>query len=128
MKLLFSFVAIFVCRVFIAQVDSTANQKGIASYYAKKFEGLRCSSGEVFRHDSLTAAHKCLKYGTLVQVRNIKNDSMIIVRINDRLPSNSKRCIDLTRKGAKKLNFIAQGLTPVTITVLNDTASCLKKQ
>lgn len=117
----------FSCFCAKSQADSIISEKGIASYYAKKFEGRRCSSGEVFRHDSLTAAHKCLKYGTLVKVHNTKNDSVIIVRINDRLPKSSKRCIDLTRKGAKQLNFILQGLTPVTLTVLNDSLSCLKK-
>jgi rare lipoprotein A len=125
----------FICLVFCvfiscqwsAQTDSTINQKGIASYYAKKFEGRRCSSGEVFRQDSLTAAHKYLPYGTYVKVTNTKNDSVVVVRINDRLPKNSKRCIDLTIRAAKQLNFLVQGLTPVNLVFLNDSLACLKK-
>jgi len=89
-------------------------QKGIASYYGKSFEGRRTSSGEILRNDSLTAAHKTLKFGTLVKVTNTKNDSIVIVRINDRLPKSSTRVIDLTIGAAKKLNFIRAGLTPVT--------------
>jgi rare lipoprotein A len=101
-----------------AQKDSSRFEIGTASYYAKKFEGRKCSSGDIFRNDSLTAAHKTLKFGTFVKVTNLKNDSVVIVRINDRLPKTSRRRIDLTRAAAKKLNFIAQGLTKVNIEVL----------
>lgn len=100
---------------------------GIASYYARAFEGRRCSNGEVFRHDSLTAAHKTLRFGTRVRVTNLKNDSVIVVRVNDRLPKSSKRCIDLTKRGAKQLNFVMQGLTRVKLEVLSDSVSTVKK-
>lgn len=111
----------FAFKISFSQSDTTYFEKGIASYYAKAFEGRRCSSGEKFRHDSLTAAHKSLKFGTLVKVINLKNDSVVVVRINDRLPKNSKRCIDLTRKGAKQLNFLVQGLTKVKLVLVNDS-------
>lgn len=104
-----------------SQVDSSKTETGIASFYAKKFEGRKCSSGERFRHDSLTAAHKTLKFGTKVKVTNIKNDSVVFVRINDRLPKSSKRKIDLTLKAAKQLNFVKSGLTKVKIEVLKDS-------
>ena len=92
---------------------------GIASFYAKKFNGRKTSSGEKFSNDSLTAAHKKLKFGTYVLVRNLKNDSTVIVKINDRLPQKSKRSIDLTLRAAKQLNFVKSGLTKVEITVLD---------
>jgi rare lipoprotein A len=112
---------LFLGTVLLAQGqrDSAEVETGIASYYAKKFEGRKCSSGDVFRNDSLTAAHKTLKFGTYVKVTNLKNDSVVVVRINDRLPKTSRRKIDLTRAAAKKLNFIAQGLTKVNIEVLD---------
>jgi rare lipoprotein A len=112
---------LFLGTVLLAQGqrDSAQVETGIASYYAKKFEGRKCSSGDVFRNDSLTAAHKTLKFGTYVKVTNLKNDSVVVVRINDRLPKTSRRKIDLTRAAAKKLNFIAQGLTKVNIEVLD---------
>lgn len=94
---------------------------GIASFYAKKFNGRKTSSGEKFSNDSLTAAHKKLKFGTYVLVRNLKNDSTVIVKINDRLPQKSKRTIDLSLKAAKQLNFIKSGLTKVEITVLDSS-------
>lgn len=92
---------------------------GTASFYAKKFNGRKTSSGEKFSNDSLTAAHKKLKFGTYVLVRNLKNDSTVVVKINDRLPQKSKRSIDLSFKAAKQLNFIKLGLTKVEITVLD---------
>ena len=92
---------------------------GTASFYAKKFNGRRTTSGAIFHNDSLTGAHKTLKFGTYVRVRNLKNDSTVIVKITDRLPQRSKRSIDLTRRAAKQLNFIPLGLTKVEITVLD---------
>ena len=98
---------------------SVNKSKGTASFYAKKFNGRKTSSGEKFSNDSLTAAHKKFKFGTYVLVRNLKNDSTVIVKINDRLPQKSKRTIDLTFRAAKQLNFIKSGLTKVEITVLD---------
>lgn len=94
-------------------------QTGVASFYAKKFNGRKTSSGEIFNNDNLTAAHKTLKLGTYVKVRCLKNDSVVIVKVNDRLPKTSKRSIDLTTRAAKQLNFISSGLTKVEITVLD---------
>jgi rare lipoprotein A len=105
----------------IAQDSIPAVNKstGIASFYAKKFNGRKTSSGEKFSNDSLTAAHKKFKFGTYVLVRNLKNDSTVMVKINDRLPQKSKRSIDLTLRAAKQLNFVKSGLTKVEITVLD---------
>ena len=112
---------IFFCPVFFGQPPALKPNKGngVASYYAAKFNGRKTSSGEKFSNDSLTAAHKKFKFGTYVLVRNLKNDSTVIVKINDRLPQNSKRSIDLTTRAAKQLNFMKAGLAKVEITVLD---------
>lgn len=110
----------------VGQKDTCRCELGIASYYARAFEGRRCSNGEIFRHDSLTAAHKTMKFGTRVRVTNLKNDSVIVVRINDRLPKTSKRSIDLTKRGARQLNFVAQGLTRVRLEVISDSLKSIK--
>jgi rare lipoprotein A len=109
------------CPDLFSQVppSQTIKVNGVASYYAKKFNGRKTSSGEKFSNDSLTAAHKKYKFGTYVLVRNLKNDSMVTVKINDRLPQNSKRSIDLSVRAAKQLNFIRAGLAKVEITVLD---------
>jgi rare lipoprotein A len=52
--------------------------------------------------------------GTLVKVTNLKNDSVVIVKINDKMGS-AKRVIDLSMAAAKKLNFVRAGLTTVTV-------------
>ena len=122
---LIKFIYIFILSFFFlngfSQIDSNKTEIGVASFYAKKFEGRKCSSGQKFRHDSLTAAHKSLKFGTKVKVTNLKNDSVVVVIINDRLPKKSKRKIDLTLSAAKQLNFVSNGLAKVRIDVLQDS-------
>jgi len=120
MKILFFIFFCFCAYSVFAQADSSFMETGMASFYAKKFEGRKCSSGEVFRNDRLTAAHKTLPFGTRVKVTNLSNDSVVIVTINDRLPKRSKRTIDLTRRAAKQLNFIPKGLTKVKIEIQHD--------
>ncbi len=106
---------LFIWLSCIAILVNSQTSTGIASYYADKFEGRKTSSGEIFRQRGLTAAHKTLPFGTLVRVTNLSNDSVVIVKINDRLPGSSKRMIDLTERAAEQLNFIRKGLTKVTI-------------
>ena len=103
--------------IFIILIYSINTEIGTASYYSKRFEGRKCSSGEIFSNWGLTAAHKTLKFGTVVKVTNLKNDSSVIVTINDRLPPHSKRSIDLTLRAAKQLNFVKNGLTKVKIEI-----------
>ena len=94
--------------------------KGTASYYAKKFNGRKTASGELFSNDSLTAAHKTLPMGARVRVTNLSNGKQTVVRINDRLPKVSKRSIDLSQRAAKEIEFLNKGLTKVKIEVLQD--------
>jgi rare lipoprotein A len=105
-------------QILNAQPDSLLTETGTASFYARRFEGRRCSNGDVFRNDSLTAAHKKLPFGTLVKVTNLSNDCVVIVRINDRLPKSSTRKIDLTRRAARQLGFMKKGITKVKIEVI----------
>lgn len=95
--------------------QSLYKAKGKASYYADKFNKRRTSSGEIFNNDSLTAAHKTLPFGTYLKVTNLQNDSVVVVKVNDRLPKKSSRIIDLSKAGARKLNFIKKGVTLVYI-------------
>ncbi len=92
-----------------------AVESGIASIYC--FRNGRTASGERARPFILTAAHRTLPFGTLVEVTNRRNGRSIVVRINDRGPFVKGRIIDLTPAGARALRF--DGLTPVTLRVLN---------
>ncbi len=105
---------------FIPYPDSLLefSEYGIASWYGKNWNGRMTSSRQRFSTDSLTAAHKRLPLGTVVRVTNLSNDSIIYVKITDRLPKNSKRSIDLTPRDAKQLDFYSKGLTEVKIEVV----------
>lgn len=115
-RLLLLFALLIISPMVMAQRDSV--MYGIASYYHTKFNGRKTSNGEIFRNDSLTAAHKNLPFGTWVKVTNLKNDSSVIVRINDRLPQSSKRSIDLSQAAAKKLNMMKAGIVKARIDIL----------
>lgn len=96
-------------------------ENGEASYYHNKFDGRGTSNGEIFRQNKFTCAHKTLPFGTWLKVTRVKNNNVIYVRVNDRLPKSSKRCIDLSLLGAEKLNFVRSGLTQVTLETVSDS-------
>ena len=93
-------------------------QKGIASWYGKKFHGRKTSNGEIYNMYGVTAAHKTLPLGTYVRVRNLKNNKKIDVRINDRGPFVRGRIIDLSYGAAKKMGIVGAGTAPVEVTAL----------
>ena len=94
-------------------------QTGKASFYADKFEGSPTASGEKYRHNKLTAAHKSLPFGTRVRVTNLANKQTVEVVINDRGPYVEGRVIDLSKSAAEKLGFINMGLAEVQVDVLD---------
>ena len=102
-----------------AQVDSLLIETGVASYYGGKFHGRKTASGEIFNKDSLTAAHKILPFGTVVKVTNLKRNTSVVVKINDRLPSNSKRQIDLSEGAAGALGMLRDGVGQVRIEAID---------
>jgi rare lipoprotein A len=97
--------------------DSVLIQKGEASFYGKKFHLKMTSNGEVFHMDSLTAAHKYLPFDTWVKVTRVDTKDSVWVRINDRLPKNSRRVIDISRRAATHLKMIDKGVASVNVTV-----------
>ena len=62
-----------------------------------------------------------MKLGTMVKVTNIKNDSTVVLKVNDRLSKSSSHIIDVTLAAAKKLNFVRNGIATVTVEVLSTT-------
>ncbi len=93
-------------------------QQGEASFYANVLHGNRTADGSRYHRDSLTAAHPSLPLGTVVSVRNLENDSLVEVQINDRGPYAGRRILDLSRAAARQLGFISDGVTQVEITVI----------
>lgn len=94
-------------------------QTGKASFYADKFEGRSTASGEKYKHNKLTAAHKTLPFGTKVKVTNLANNKEIEVTINDRGPYVEGRIIDLSKAAAEALGFINLGLAEVKMEVVD---------
>jgi rare lipoprotein A len=91
---------------------------GIASFYSASFEGKQTANGEIFRHSKLTCASNKFPLGTWLKLTNLKNNKTIVVKVNDRMHPRMKRLVDLTLTGAKKLDFVAAGLTQVKAEVL----------
>lgn len=94
-------------------------QTGKASYYADRFEGQLTASGEKYKHNKLTAAHKTLPFGTVVKVTNLSNELTVEVRINDRGPFVEGRVIDLSKSAAEALNMLTQGIADVKLEVVD---------
>ncbi len=106
----------------IAQGQLLASAQGVssgqASWYGPGFYGNRTASGEVFRPDTLTAAHRSLPFGTRVKVTNLWNGRSTVVRINDRGPFHGGRIIDLAHGAAQELGVTASGVADVKLEVL----------
>lgn len=92
-------------------------ETGIASWYGPEFHGRKTSSLEIFDMHDLTAAHRTLPFGTLVQVTNLDNGRTLTVRINDRGPFVKDRIIDLSYAAARMLGMIGPGTARVRIEV-----------
>lgn len=91
---------------------------GLASFYNRSLQGFKTFNGERYSGAKLTAAHKTLPMGTMVRVTDLRNHRSVVVRINDRLPQNSKRLIDLSQTAALKLHLISRGISQVSVEVL----------
>ena len=105
------------------QAEETRGTEGIASYYAKRYNGRRTNSGHRYDPNKLTAAHPSLPHGTRVRVINLANDKEVIVTINDRCRSRKFPFIDLSRAAAKQLGFLGKGIAKVRIIPLDEEAS-----
>ena len=95
--------------------DRALTEKGLASWYGKKFHGRRTASGEAYNMYAMTAAHKTLPIPSYARVRNPANGKEVIVRVNDRGPFSPGRVIDLSYTAALKLGVLG-GVTPVEVT------------
>ena len=100
-----------------------------ASWYGPQFHGKVTANGEVYNQMALTAAHKTLPFGTLLQITNSRNGKSIIVRINDRGPYIEGRDLDLSKGTAKSLGILHKGIVKLKVEELkvniDNTASTL---
>ena len=105
-------------RYYVMNNATGFKQRGIASWYGKKFHGRKTSSGEVYNMYAMTAAHKTLPIPVYVRVKNLVNGRSIVVKVNDRGPFIEGRIIDLSYTAAQNLGIIGTGTARVEINTL----------
>lgn len=90
-------------------------ERGIASWYGRRYHGKATASGEIYDMYAMTAAHPTLPIPSYARVTNIKNGRSVIVRINDRGPFLADRLIDLSYTAAHKLGTLGAGSGKVDV-------------
>ncbi|MEI6053312.1 MAG: septal ring lytic transglycosylase RlpA family protein [Opitutaceae bacterium] len=111
------FVSILICLIFSNFAQSQQLVK--ATYYSNKLHGRHTSDGGRYHTDSLTCAHRTYPFGTILKVRNPKNDREVIVKVTDRGPFQRRLTIDLAYCAAKELDIVRFGIAKVEITRLD---------
>jgi rare lipoprotein A len=94
-------------------------ERGVASWYGKKFHGNLTSNREPYDMYGMTAAHKTLPLPTYVRVTNLSNNRSIVVRVNDRGPFVHNRIIDLSYSAALKLDMVGTGTSLVEVEAIS---------
>ncbi len=105
-------------RYAVMSSASGYSERGVASWYGKKFHGRLTSNREPYDMYKMTAAHKTLPLPSYVRVRNLRNDTSIVVRVNDRGPFVDNRIIDLSYVAALKLDMVGTGTSLVEVTAI----------
>ena len=98
-------------------------ERGMASWYGRKFHQQRTSIGEAFDMYAMTAAHPTLPLPSYVRVTNVATARSVVVRVNDRGPFLNGRIIDLSYTAALKLGYVNQGSTLVEVEALTPAAT-----
>ena len=123
------FLATFLTLFQLLLFGQNAEQTGLCSFYADKFQGHHTSSGELYNKNDFTAAHRTLPFNTLVEITNLRNNKKVVVRVNDRGPQTKSRVLDISKAAAITLDMVSYGVQKVSYKVvegktpmpLNDT-------
>lgn len=104
------------------------HERGIASWYGRKYNGQRTSTGEVYDMFAMTAAHPTLPLPSYARVTDVATGRSVVVRVNDRGPFLRGRIIDLSYAAAYKLGVAQKGsdLVDVDAILPGDTAHPLE--
>jgi len=101
-----------------AEVRNGDRESGEASWYGEPYHGRRTASGEIYDMFAMTAAHRSLPFGTIVEVRRRVTGDTVVVRITDRGPFVKGRIIDLSYAAALEIGLDIDGVAPVTLKIL----------
>jgi rare lipoprotein A len=105
-------------RYVVMDSSNGFRERGVASWYGKKFHNKMTSMQEPYDMYAMTAAHKTLPLPSYVRVRNLSNNKTVVVRVNDRGPFVDNRIIDLSYSAALKLDMVRDGTSLVEIEVV----------
>lgn len=97
-------------------------QRGIASWYGRKFHGRKTSNGETYDMYAMTAAHKRLPLPSFVEVTNLENGRRVVARVNDRGPFHENRVIDLSYAAASRIGMLGKGTALVEVRAIDPRA------
>jgi rare lipoprotein A len=97
---------------------ATTDSHGVAGWYGQEFAGRTTANGEIFDPLLMTAAHRTLPFGTIVDVKNPKTMQTVRVRVNDRGPYIGNRLIDLSYAAAQQIGIVETGGGEVDLAVV----------
>jgi rare lipoprotein A len=117
-RLFFFMMALGLSVNFSSHAQIGIEAYGRASFYANFFYGRTTSNGEKLNREEYTAAHRTLPFNTMLEVTNLQNGKVVIVRVNDRGPFKKARMVDLSYKAAKELGFLKKGLCNVRVRIV----------
>ena len=103
-------------------------QSGVASWYGPGFHGRTTANGETYDMEAMTAAHKQLPFGSVVEVLNRDNGRKTRVRINDRGPFVRGRIIDLSKAAARDIDMLGSGVARVRLRVVSTSEKTAEKR
>src|SRR5690606_27395445 len=103
----------------INKYNANDAKTSFASFYHDKFNGRKTVSGEIFSNRKLTAAHRTLPFGTIVEVTNLRTGKSIEVKINDRGPFHSSRALDLSKAAFDSIGNTSRGTMPVEYEIVD---------
>jgi rare lipoprotein A len=101
-----------------AQTQQQMSAHGAAGWVGQEFSGRTTANGEIFDPMLMTAAHRTLPFGTLVDVKNPKTGQSVRVRVNDRGPYVGDRLIDLSYAAAQQIGIAESGGGEIDMTVV----------
>jgi rare lipoprotein A len=115
-KLSCLFFSLSACCAVHGEEPGNGIQTGLASWYGS--ECSRTATGEHYNPAALTAAHRTLPFGTMVNVTNLSSGRSVTVRINNRGPFRKGRLIDVSKGAAQQLGMMQSGVAKVQLAVV----------
>lgn len=110
---------LFASAIVIASLFKAQDSNCTASHYGKNYKGTITASGKRLNQSQFTVAHKTLKFGTKIEILNIKTGVKHIATVTDRGPFVKGRCLDLTTTLFEALGGnLKQGLMKVDYKIL----------